>query len=111
MKNSKNGIIKKIIPTVMAGVAVVVTAFSMTGCSYRAKGVTKFVFVDNEYIIYNGVLHKGDVMSEEAFWGDTTAPTPKIKCDCGLERGTSMYVSSKEKPHEDEYDSICDVCF
>ncbi len=95
----------------MAAVAVVVTALSMTGCTYKAKGVTKFVFVKDEYLIYNRVLHKGDAYTEQSVIDDITAPTPIIDAHCGLKRGTNMYTHSKEKPHESEYDSICDICF
>ncbi len=94
----------------MAGVTVVVTALGLSGCTYKAMSSEKFIFAEDEYIIYNRVLHKGDAMTEVGIMGGV-APTPRIVCDCGLDRGTDMYVHSKEKPQENEYDSVCDMCF
>lgn len=114
--NNNNGLLKVVIPLLMATVAVAITALTTTGCSssHNSSGRThKFVFVNDQYIIYNRVLHKGDVWLEETFFdvGAVEIPTPKIKSDCGIERGTHMYVSSEQKPDESEYDSICDKCF
>lgn len=107
----KKGIIKKFVPLVMVGVVAVASALSLSGCYYKTRGVAHFVIADDEYIIYNGVLHKGDVVSEGAMFSDITSPVPEIKCDCGLERGTTIFVKSKQKPAQDEYDSVCEQCF
>lgn len=113
---NKNGIIKSLKKLALVTASVAILALSLSGCTYKAKGLESFKFVDNSYIVVseNGIdtLHKGDIITEQSAFSGISSTTPKLEFDCGTEIHTSQFVSyGKQKPSEEKYDEVCEFCF
>lgn len=113
---NKNGILKSFKKLTLVTASVAVIALSLGGCTYKAKGLKSFKFVDDSYIVVceNGIetLHKGDVITEQSVFAEISSSTPKLEFDCGTKIHTSQFVSyGEQKPNEGKYDEVCELCF
>lgn len=110
MKNK--GLLKTIIPTILISAVVATSALGLTGCNTAVDGVYTYTFVSNNYIIYNGTLHSGDVVTKSGLISEIDAATPEIQCDCGLKRTTNLFAAAEkdQKLEEGEYERVCPEC-
>ena len=97
--------IKKLIPIALLSTATALSVLGLTGCSY------KYVSDENVYLIYNGILHSGDVYYKQGSFLYTQTTIPSFETDCGKTRSTIDIVVSSEMPEDDEYERVCEECF
>ncbi len=107
----KKGILKKLTPTVIVPVLVVLSAFGLAGCEMSCNSPSSYRFKENQFIVYQNTLHKGDLIATLPMGDGGIFPTPDIRLNCGITRTTSQFVASETRPSESEYEFVCDVCF
>ncbi len=116
----KKGFLKKALSCVMVSGILFASCAGLAGCSSEDSETLiagEYTIGEDQYIIYNNTLHKGDISSDwlcKDGWRESSgspSPTPTLKFVCGRERDTSMYVASDQLPDTDEYEKICEECF
>ena len=101
------GIVKKIAAISCAGLCLV-GSFSLVGCCGPVQNKLNNVLVmKDSYIVYDGVLHIGDVDSI------MYSKMHSLDFNCQDEFVTSKHFEgyANGEPSKDKYQSKCEVCF